>query len=89
MYDDQMFYIGKGPSGLQELLQIVVEITADMQKEGIIRNKFGREIPVIFADFEFTWYMVKATKQANPNGEADTYIQDCIDNGWIMAEQLQ
>lgn len=87
-YDTNMIYIGKGPNGLQELLQLVVEITKEMQTDGTIEKIFGKKIPVILADFEFSWYMVKATYDANPNGEADNYIDACLRQEYITAEQI-
>ena len=88
VYDSDMIYIGKGPNGLQELLKLVAEIASELQTEGYIEAKFGRKIPIIIADFEFTWYMLAATRSANPNGEADEYIEACLRHGWALEEQI-
>ena len=79
MYDSSYRYIGKGPVGLAELLGLITGIAAELQDDGVIEAKFGKRIPVILADYEFTWYMVNATIRANPRGEADRYVRDCID----------
>lgn len=89
MYDSNGIYIGKGPNGLPELLQVVVEIAAELQNDGTIEAKFGRKIPIVLANFEFTWYMIRATRNANPNGEADEYIQSCLRQGFITDAQLE
>lgn len=88
-FDSNMMYIGKGPNGLAELLQLVADISAELQKDGYIQSRFGRQIPIIIADFEFTWYMIKATQDANPNGEANEYIDACLRNGWANENQIK
>ncbi len=89
MYDIFRRYIGKGPKGLTELLKLASEIAAQLQDEGMIEAKFGKKIPILLADLEFTWYMVKATREANPNGEADAYIEACLRNRWVSKSQIQ
>ena len=54
----------------------------------MIEAKFGRKLPVILADFDCTWYMINATAEANPNGEAEAYIQACRRHGDISEDQL-
>lgn len=76
-YDSEMRYIGKGPNGLPELLSLIASIAAELQTDGVIERKFGRRIPIILADLETAWYMIEATQAANPNGEADAYLQAC------------
>lgn len=73
-YDDKMRYIGKGPDGYAELLAQITAVAADLQTGGFIRKKFGRPIPIIIHDYEYSWYTVEATKTANPNGEANTFL---------------
>ena len=88
-FDDKKRYIGKGPNGLPELLDLVTEIAGELQTEGIIESRFGKKIPIILADFEFTWYMVSATLKANPHGEADNYIEACLREGWAFEDQIR
>lgn len=89
MYDSHGLYIGKGPNGLPELLQVVAELANELQRDGTIEAKFGRRLPIILADLEFTWYMIKATHDANPNGEADEYVRACVQNSLISDAQLE
>ena len=64
-YDEDMRYIGKGPSGLAEILAVLSEIVAELHSSGYIREKFG-EIPVILCDPEYSPYMIQAQMESNP-----------------------
>ena len=88
-YDDEGSYIGTGPGGLPELLQLVTEIAAELQRDGVIEARFGRKLPILLADLEFTWYMVRATRAANPNGETDEYLRACVEEGFADKNMLQ
>ena len=73
-YDEKMRYIGKGPKGYYELLLEITAIAKKLQDSGFIKSKFGVPIPIIIHDLEYTWYVIEATKEANPNGEATTFF---------------
>lgn len=73
-YDSNMEYIGKGPVGFYELLGLVSSIARHLQTNGFIKNRFG-DIPIIVHDLEYAWYSKEATLYANPNGEADDFIE--------------
>lgn len=75
MYDNDGRYIGKGPIGYYELLTIVSNVARRLQQEGFISNKFGRSIPIIVHDLEYPWYVEEATKNANPNNQADVFLE--------------
>jgi len=74
VYDENMFYIGKGPIGYYELLTVVSEVARQLQTEGLISGKFG-SIPIIVHDLEYGWYVAEATAHANPNGEANDFLE--------------
>lgn len=74
MYNDKMEYIGKGPGGMYETLQTIVEIFKEFFAEGFISEKFGKDIPVIFDNLETVWYCIEATEKANPDGIADEFL---------------
>ena len=74
MYDEEMNYIGKGPVGYYELLCVVSNVARRLQIEGKISAQFGN-IPIIVHDYEYPWYIEEATKNANPNGEATTFLK--------------
>ena len=76
-YDSDYNYIGKGPAGHYELLTVVSEIAKDLQNESFISKKFGKKLPIIVHGLEYAWYDIEATKNANPNGEADVFLKAC------------
>ncbi len=73
-YDENCQYIGKGPAGHYELLQIASEVAKKLQQEGYIEKQFGKRIPIIIHGLEYAWYDIEATQKANPNGEADSFM---------------
>jgi len=73
-YDENMLYIGMGPVGYYDLLTAVVNVAKKMQDEGFIADKFGN-IPIIVHDLEYSWYVKDATSHANPNREADVFLE--------------
>jgi len=81
-YDKHMRYIGKGPVGLAELLEVITDIAAELQQTGYIEKKFGKKLPIIIHDLEYTWYMIEATRKANKHGEADVFLQAMSDLGF-------
>lgn len=83
MYDEEYNYIGKGPVGHYELIGIAANVAKKLQEEGFVANRFKKPIPIIIHGLECTWYDIEATKKANPNGEADTYINAMKETGAI------
>lgn len=73
-YDSKMRYIGRGPVGLYELLQEISAVAKRLHSSGFIHRKFGRPIPIIIHDLEYSWYTIEATKAANTEGEADEFL---------------
>lgn len=72
-YDANGYYTGKGPVGYFELLTAVSNTARRMQSEGFIAAKFGN-VPIIVHELEYCWYVEKATEHANPNGEANIFL---------------
>lgn len=73
-YDNEMRYIGKGPAGYYELLSEVTEVAKKIQDQGFLKAKFGKTIPIIIHDLEYSWYVIEATQKANTQGEADIFF---------------
>lgn len=73
-YDDKMRYVGKGPVGYYELLLEITDVAKRLQNSGFIKSKFGAPIPIIIHDLEYPWYIIQATRKANPNGEANVFL---------------
>lgn len=82
-YDNEMRYIGKGPAGYYELLTEITAVAKKLQDNGFIKNKFGRPIPIIIHDLEYSWYVIKATRKANSHGEADMFFAAMKELGFI------
>ena len=82
-YDSNFNYIGKGPVGHYELLQIIAEVAIKLQSEGYVEQHIGKDIPIIIHGLEYAWYDIEATKKANPHGEADTFIKAMKELGMI------
>ncbi|MGN1348813.1 MAG: hypothetical protein ACI4VI_07700 [Acutalibacteraceae bacterium] len=75
MYDEKGNYVGKGPAGHYELLQFASSVAEKLQRDGTIKEHFGKEIPIIIHDLEYSWYDFEATKNANPNNQADAFFE--------------
>lgn len=88
-FDDKGRYIGTGPGGLPELLALLTGVARELQTGGVIEARLGRGVPVLLADFECSWYMVRATREANPDGQADAYIDACVRQGWVFEDLIQ
>ena len=74
-YDVLGKYIGKGPNGHYELVNLVAEVARKLQEEQYLENKFGKTMPILVHGLEYTWYDIEATKRANPHGEAETFLE--------------
>lgn len=74
-YDSTGNYIGKGPEGCYELTMLVSKIAKRLQEEGFLKEQVGKEIPIIICDYEFTWYVIEATQNANPDYLIEEYIK--------------
>ena len=89
-YDNEMRYIGKGPVGYYELLSEIIVVAKKLQESGFVKNKFGRPIPIIIHDLEYSWYIIEATQKANSNGEADMFfaaIQTAINSSFVTFKE--
>lgn len=77
-YDEECNYIGKGPVGHYELVGLASRVARMLQEDGTILNHFKRPLPIIIHGLEYAWYDIEATKNANPNGEADMFVEAII-----------
>ena len=82
-YDEECNYIGKGPVGHYELVGIASRVARMLQEDGTVRNHFGKALPIIIHGLEYAWYDIEATKNANPNSEADTFVEAMMDMGFM------
>lgn len=82
-YDKDMRYIGKGPVGYFELLSEITAVAKKLQDSGFIDDKFEKPIPIIIHDLEYSWYTIEATKKANSNGEANSFLAAMKELGFM------
>ncbi len=82
-FDEECNYIDKGPVGHYELIGIAINVAKKLQEDGFISTQFKKPIPIIIHGLEYAWYDIEATQKANPNGEADLFIQAMKEMGTI------
>lgn len=74
--EDLMYIFDDCAIGYIRLLEMLSQITAKLQSERYFEKIFGRSIAVIIHGYEYGEDEIKATKLANPNGEAEEFF--CI-----------
>ena len=74
-YDENCRYIGKGPVGYYELLEVISDVARRLIKEDYFLQRCGKRIPIIIQDLEFTWYVLEATKKVNIHDEAHDFFK--------------
>ena len=75
--------IGMEPAGHCELVTLASEVAQRLQREGFVENKFGKKLPIIIHGLEYAWFDVEATRNANINGEADTFLKAMKELGMV------
>lgn len=73
-YDENGNDIGKGPKGLYELVQILPDVAKKLREEKVVERCCKKNVPIIIHDLEYTWYMVEATKKANPGVDLSGFL---------------
>jgi hypothetical protein len=73
-YDEDMNYIGRGPNGFEELAMLLVDIAKDIHNFKSEKINYAN-IPIIITDYDYSWYVCKFTKLANPNGQAVNFVK--------------
>ena len=74
-YDENCRYIGKGPVGYYELLEVISDVARRLIEEDYFLQRCGKRIPIIIQDLEFTWYVLEATKKVNIHDEAHDFFK--------------
>lgn len=62
------------PMGFAELVEVLGKVARRFHDEGYFVRKFGRAIPILIHDLEYTPCTLDATAYANPNGEAADFL---------------
>jgi len=74
MYDEEENYIGKGPNGYWELLCLISNIARKLRTNDNFKHCFANT-PILVHDLDYSWYTFDMTKNANPNGEANAFLE--------------
>ncbi|UYQ94544.1 hypothetical protein MKQ68_05495 [Chitinophaga horti] len=70
----------KGVKIQETFMHIVVSLSRRLHEDGVIRKKFGRDVPVIIHELEYYDEPVAWTMKGNPDGLADEFEE------WVMAQ---
>lgn len=62
-------------NGYMELLKVVTKVAKRIQEEGYLKEKLGKRIPIVIHDLDYVDEIIEATKEANPYGEANDFLQ--------------
>ena len=73
-YDDEMNYIGNGPNGCKELYALISEVVLNLRSDNEV-GKIIADIPILIHDYEYSYYITKYIKSANPNKQADEFLK--------------
>lgn len=74
-YDENGRYIGNGPLITQKFIEQLVITACRLHAENIIKDHFGKDLPVIIHELECYEAIARQTQEANPNGEADEFVR--------------
>lgn len=67
----------------KKLLDLCAASIKQLQNENFLKETFGRDIAVIIHGYEYEPEELKATKTANPNGQADAFFKEMKALGMI------
>lgn len=65
-YDETFNYVGTGPAGYRELAELLSEVAIKIRKDGLIKEIFGKEVPVIIHGLEYFDFIFDLAKRTNP-----------------------
>lgn len=63
------------PVGCYEVLQMAANVAKKLHADGIIKEQFGKDIPIIVHELEYYDLISEITKEANPDGQANIFLR--------------
>lgn len=57
--------------------EMVTELALHLRAEDVIRQTFGRDLPVLIHEVHMDDECIEPTKRANPQGQAESFFVDC------------
>ena len=75
--DEELFdkLCAKGEKFNKEFIELVVKMSSELHKNGIIKKVFGKSIPIIIHELEYYDKPIDWTKKGNPTGIANEFIE--------------
>lgn len=73
-YDDEMNYIGNGPNGCKELYALISEVVLNLRSDNEVAGIIA-DVPILIHDYEYSYYITKYIKSANPDGQAGEFLK--------------
>lgn len=74
-YDENGYYTGKPPLVTEKFIEVLIETARRLHESGVIRKKFGKDIPILIHELEYYGAIAEQTRKANPDGAADEFIE--------------
>jgi hypothetical protein len=68
-----------GEKVMCEFVNLCMQVASRLHNEGVIKEKFGRDVPIIIHELEYNDQHAQATEAANPKGLAKEFTE------WIGA----
>ncbi|MCF6347930.1 MAG: hypothetical protein L3J20_06490 [Flavobacteriaceae bacterium] len=75
--NDQMFekIVERGSEFCEDFIEEIILLTKRLFSEKVILNKFGKNIPILIHELEYTIESSNLTLKSNPKGVADEFIE--------------
>ena len=73
-YDEDGNYIGRPPLVTEKFIEVLIRTARRLHESGVIREKFGKDIPILIHELEYYARIAEETRRANPEGIADEFI---------------
>lgn len=64
----------------ERLLNLVVGVARQLQQTGVVLAKFGRSIPLLVHEWDYSSWTLEATRSANPEGLASEF------EAWLLGD---
>ena len=78
-WDESEKYFEYGEEITQKFVQTCVNVSKRLHTDGIIKNKFNKDIPIVIHELEYYNVIAKQTVEANPPKIADEFAE------WIFS----
>ncbi len=73
---DLMYLLEERETDWKKLLELISSAVRKLQEDGFFKKVFGKDIAVIIHGYEYEDIELEATRNANPNGQADAFFKE-------------